>query len=88
MEILQERKNELADGSSTWYEFEYQDRAGELSVNEYKSSIIPCIVLHGKINTIMIYILRGNLIRIVLQKYIQKDLIQILLKKNLKSVSI
>ncbi len=37
MEILQERKNELADGSSTWYEFEYQGRSGELSVNEYKS---------------------------------------------------
>ena len=37
MEVLQERRNELGDGLSVWYEFEYQGRAGEYSVNEYKS---------------------------------------------------
>ena len=37
MEVLQERRNELADGLSIWYEFEYQGRSGEFSLNEYRS---------------------------------------------------
>ena len=45
MEVLQERKNELADGMSSWYEFEYQGESGEFSVNEYKSegNTVYCI---------------------------------------------
>ena len=37
VKVLNERRNELSDGLSVWYEFEYMGNIGEYSVNEYKS---------------------------------------------------
>jgi hypothetical protein len=47
VKVLNERRNELSDGLSVWYEFEYMGNIGEYSVNEYKSenNVVHCITL-------------------------------------------
>lgn len=47
VKVLQERRNKVADGTSVWYEFDYQGEVGEFSVNEYKSenNTVYCITL-------------------------------------------